>query len=226
MHVTVNDASATCLLHMNKETDMNESNNASTQPSPRVSNPRHWSDFFKHRWPTLCGIALALFTALGGGMNREFTSFLSTLLIFMAFIYLASAVLGKRSSAWLVFLVGLVVITVLKILELNIISVYGLLLLALAFLVFGVVRGQWRETNSFPLETVGMIVFAAVALLVLNVNLVWAGYIAAIALFAHAAWDVIHLWRNRVVARSYAEFCAVLDAVLGVVILVMMGLRA
>jgi hypothetical protein len=193
--------------------------NNENQPSQTSS--RRWGDFLKHRWPTLCGIALALFTALGGGMNREFTSFLSTLLIFMAFIYLASAVVGKRSSAWLVFLVGLVVITLLRLLELNVISVYGLFLLAVAFLVVGVVRGQWRETNSFPLETIGMIVFAAIALVVLNVNLVRAGYIAAIALFAHAIWDAVHLWRNRVVARSYAEFCAVLDAVLGVAILVM-----
>jgi hypothetical protein len=190
------------------------------QPSPRTSS-RRWGDFLKHRWPTLCGIALALFTALGGGMNREFTSFVSTLLIFMAFIYLASAVFGKRSSAWLVFLVGLVIITPLRLFELNVISIYGVLLLALAFFVFGVVRNGWNKTNSLPLETVGMIVFAAVALVMLNVNLIWAGYIAALALFAHATWDVIHLWRNRVVARSYAEFCAVLDAVLGVAILVM-----
>lgn len=203
---------------------MRESSNLQSQPLQAPH--RHWSDLLKHRWPTLCGIALALFTAFGGGINREFTSFVSALIVFMAFIYLAAAVLGQRSSAWLVFLVGLVVITLLKLLELNTVAVFGFLGLALVFLVLGVVRNQWRGASSLPLETVGMIAFSTIALVMLNLNLTWAGYLAALALFAHAAWDTVHLWRNRVVARSYAEFCAVLDVVLGVAILVMMGLRA
>ncbi|MCE7984454.1 MAG: hypothetical protein DYG89_25050 [Caldilinea sp. CFX5] len=40
-------------------------------------------------------------------------------------------------------------------------------------------------------------------------------------LLAHAAWDAIHWWRNRVVARVYAEFCGVVDLPLGAAILVM-----
>jgi hypothetical protein len=189
---------------------------------PLENSSRRWFDFLKHRWPTLAGIALALFTALSGGMNREFISFISALIVFMAFIYLGAAVLGKRSSSWFVFLVGLVIITILKLLELNVVSVVVFLTLALVFLVFGVLRNGWRGANSLPLETVGMVVFAALALVLLNLNLTWAGYLAAFTLFAHAAWDAVHLWRNRVVARSYAEFCAVLDVVLGVMILVIL----
>ena len=36
----------------------------------------------------------------------------------------------------------------------------------------------------------------------------------------HAAWDAYHYLRDRVVARSYAEFCGVLDLLVGAVILV------
>jgi hypothetical protein len=43
----------------------------------------------------------------------------------------------------------------------------------------------------------------------------------AIALIGHAAWDAYHFLRNRVVARSYAEFCAVVDLLLGAAILFM-----
>lgn len=60
------------------------------------------------------------------------------------------------------------------------------------------------------------------ALLVLYVDLTLAGYLIAVALLAHAGWDAVHLWRNRVVAASYAEFCGVLDLVLGMTILVML----
>jgi hypothetical protein len=43
----------------------------------------------------------------------------------------------------------------------------------------------------------------------------------AFALLGHAAWDAHHYLRDRVVARSYAEFCGVLDLLVGAAILVM-----
>jgi hypothetical protein len=44
-------------------------------------------------------------------------------------------------------------------------------------------------------------------------------YLVALALLGHAAWDAYHYLRDRVVARSYAEFCAVLDLVVGAAVL-------
>jgi hypothetical protein len=41
-------------------------------------------------------------------------------------------------------------------------------------------------------------------------------------LFAHTGWDVFHLRAERVVARSMALFCAVLDTFLAVVVLAVM----
>ncbi len=122
---------------------MNESSNAQSQP-PQAPH-RHWSEVLKHRWPTLAGITLAIVTILGGELNRELISSLSTLIVFMAFIYLAAAVLGRRSSAWLVFLVGLVPITLLKIFDLNTIGVFSFLGLAFVFLVVGFVHYCFRS---------------------------------------------------------------------------------
>jgi hypothetical protein len=42
-----------------------------------------------------------------------------------------------------------------------------------------------------------------------------------IAILGHAAWDAYHYLRDRVVTRSYAEFCAVVDLLLGAAILFM-----
>jgi hypothetical protein len=42
----------------------------------------------------------------------------------------------------------------------------------------------------------------------------------AVGLLGHAAWDVWHHRTNRVVSRSLAEFCLVLDTALAIGIIV------
>lgn len=95
------------------------------------------------------------------------------------------------------------------------------LISALVFLVLGIVRGQLRKSGGLPLQTIGMLGFGAIGLLALYVKPPLGGYLVAAALIGHAAWDAVHFRLNRVVPRSYAEFCAVVDLVLGVAILVM-----
>ena len=41
------------------------------------------------------------------------------------------------------------------------------------------------------------------------------GYLVAFALIGHAGWDAYHYLKDRVVARSYAEFCGITDLLLG-----------
>jgi hypothetical protein len=41
------------------------------------------------------------------------------------------------------------------------------------------------------------------------------GFLVAIAFLGHVAWDAYHYLRDRVVARSYAEWCAVVDLLVG-----------
>jgi hypothetical protein len=52
-------------------------------------------------------------------------------------------------------------------------------------------------------------------LVALYVEPVLGGMLVAIGLLGHAAWDAVHYLRDRVVTRSYAEFCAVLDLLVG-----------
>lgn len=53
---------------------------------------------------------------------------------------------------------------------------------------------------------------AAVAGLLADVRV--GGLIVAAGIGAHGVWDVVHHRRDRVVTRSYAEFCAVTDVLL------------
>jgi hypothetical protein len=103
----------------------------------------------------------------------------------------------------------------------QVVPLVGFLVAALVFLALGVARGQWREPGGLPLQTVGMLAFGSIVLVALYVEPVLGGVLVAIGLIGHAAWDAYHYLRDRVVTRSYAEFCAVVDLLLGAAILFM-----
>ena len=66
-----------------------------------------------------------------------------------------------------------------------------------------------------------MFLFGAIALAAMYPAPGAGVYLVAFALFGHAAWDAFHYPGDRVVTRTYAEFCGVLDLLLGVAILVL-----
>ena len=94
-------------------------------------------------------------------------------------------------------------------------------MVALAFVMLGATREQLRGPSSLILQGAGMLTFGAIALVAYCVDPDSGGYLVAFALIGHAAWDAVHYVQNRVVARSYAEFCAVLDLLVGAAILLM-----
>jgi hypothetical protein len=97
-----------------------------------------------------------------------------------------------------------------------------LLVAAPVFLVLGVARGQWQRPSGLPLQSAGMLAFGSTVLVALYaVYPDLGGKLVGIAILGHATWDAYHYLRNRVVPRSYAEFCAVVDLLLGVAILFM-----
>lgn len=93
--------------------------------------------------------------------------------------------------------------------------------LAIAYLVFGAVRGRLHHPGVLRLEIVGLVVFGGCALLAVLVDPRAGQYVAGLAWIGHAAWDVGHhrdLSRHRavgVVPRGYAEFCIALDLLMG-----------
>lgn len=178
-----------------------------------------WVTSLAHRWPTALGALVAALTVLDLDLNREFVAFLSALVIFMALIYVAAAAVDQRRAAWIIFLIGFVPVGVLRALDAAPVLPALMLVAALGLLALGLVRGSARRAASFPLQAAGMLLFGALALAGLALAPALGGYLVAGALLAHSLWDALHLWRNRVVARSYAEFCAVIDLLLGVAIL-------
>ena len=176
-----------------------------------------WTAVLMHRWPTALGIVVAALAAFDLEDGLEFAA----LTVLMALVYLGAAALDRRWSAWVVLLAGLLLANFIP-------SISGidpsvvLLVAAPVFLVLGVARGQWQRPGGLPLQTAGMLAFGSTVLVALfYVDPDLGGKLVAIALIGHAGWDAYHFLRNRVVARSYAEFCAVVDLLLGAAILFM-----
>ncbi len=184
-----------------------------------------WVETLTHRWPTALGVAVAVLTFFDAEVNVEFVSVVSAIVILMAFIYLGAAALNRRRAAWELFLAGCAVLAAGRLLDSRVGPSVVFLVSALVFLLLGVVRGHMRNGGGLPLQTIGMLGFSAIGLLALPVNPTLGGYLVAAALLGHAVWDAVHLRRNRVVSRSYAEFCAVLDLLLGGAILVLLAMR-
>ena len=80
-------------------------------------------------------------------------------------------------------------------------------------------RGADVDRRELGIQTLGFLGFSAVALTAMMVGPVPALYLAALAAVGHAAWDLVHVVRDRVVPRSLAEACFVLDLGLGVAML-------
>ena len=181
---------------------------------------RRWTDVLKHRWPTALGIAVAALTVFDLEIDAGFVSSLSALVVLMALVYVGAAVLDRRRASWVVFLVGFAVVVIfLDLLDSGIDPSAVLLVAALVFLVVGVARGQLRKPGGLALQSVGVLAFGSIVLVALYVDPDLGGYLVAFALIGHAGWDAYHYLRNRVVARSYAEWCAVVDLLLGAAIL-------
>jgi hypothetical protein len=111
------------------------------------------------------------------------------------------------------------IITAAKIWLTELHATWILLAVAAAFAVYGLLRGATRPAGGLPLQAVAMIAFGAAAAVALLVNEAVGAYLVAAGLFAHAGWDVYHHWSNRVVVRSMAEFCFVLDTLLALAII-------
>ena len=97
---------------------------------------------------------------------------------------------------------------------------WSLVVLAFSYLAIGTVRRTLRTRVVLFRQLAAMaaylvlILTATLARPVLSVSLVGVGWLA------HAGWDYWHFRRNQVVPRAFAEWCGIVDLVIGVTVLV------
>lgn len=160
------------------------------------------------RWPVLAGIAMAALVAWGATSGADTAPVLAA----SGFVYLGSAAFQKRGAAWPVFFLSFVVIGAAGFTAFEApLAVWALIMIAVLFAGYGLLRGAASPAEGLPLQSLAMAGFGGVAALALLVGGDLGLYLVVVGLLGHAAWDVWHHRTERVVSRSLAEFCVVLD---------------
>lgn len=166
------------------------------------------------RWPSLVGLA-ALIGTSAGGVDAHVTA---TVIMIAALSYVAAAAIGRRAAAWITIPAGAVLVTVGMLTALD--AVLLLILAAAVLIAVGLIRQPRSVWPELGLQAAAFVGFTGLGLAAMMVDPVLAAHLAAVAAIGHGVWDVVHHRRDRVVGRSFAEFCAVLDFGLGAVLLI------
>jgi hypothetical protein len=181
-----------------------------------VADRTRWTDWLKQRWPTALAIASAVLILrdVASEGSNEAVGGLGEVLLLLPLLYLVIAKLQRRRASWLVLGVLLAALVALQVLAV-VAPAAVFVAVALIILIWGAVDGQLHQpgqsTAMFRLQALGMIGFGALALLGLAVDPDLGRYLVAAGWFLHGIWDFVHLRLDKVVARSYAEACGVLD---------------
>ena len=184
---------------------------ASTTPTRRP-----WTDRLTDGWPIALALAMAAAT-FGGSETTEGLAALSEALLLLPLLYLLLpllyllvAKLRRPEASWPLLVVLIAPFIALRALDVIApAAVYSAL--ALTVLIWGAVDGRLRRPDPFRVQAWGMLGFGALALagLVLDPDL--GRWLVAAGFFGHGVWDLVHFKLDKVVARSYALWCGVLD---------------
>ena len=109
-------------------------------------------------WPSLVGIGLAAFIALGMSAGSAEASTLAA----SGLVYLGAAALQKPSAAWPLFLLTFLLITASKVATraglVSIDATWLLIGLAIAFVVYGLMRGATHPAGGLRRQAIAMVV--------------------------------------------------------------------
>ncbi|WFE25301.1 hypothetical protein O7623_18040 [Solwaraspora sp. WMMD791] len=160
-----------------------------------------------HRWPSLLGVGCAVLVLATGAQRAV----LAIVLGVAAFCYLTAAATGRRWMAWVGVGVGSLVVAASEVAGLPWWA--GLGVVAVALVAAGLLAGVPRV--PLTAQTLALLGYGGLAVAAVLVAPAAGMVLAGLALAGHGIWDVVHYRRDRVVPRSLAEFCVMLDVPLG-----------
>ena len=173
-----------------------------------------WWRLLARRWPTLLALAMAGLTWGASPLKG-----LSEALLVFGFGYLAAAVIGRRRASWVIFVALLLSVILLRFQD-HVDPALALILAAATLVSWGAVRGQLWPPSDLLTETAGMPLFTTIGLTALLIDPNLGRYLLAAGWMGHTVWDIAHLRADKVVSRSFAEWCAVFDFIGGISILI------
>ncbi|SPT60937.1 hypothetical protein [Actinomadura madurae] len=163
-------------------------------------------------WPAALAVAMSA-ASWGGSETGEGVASLASALLLLPLLYLLVETFQWRRATWGVLAALVVAFTALK--AVDVVEPAAVVAgVALAALVRGAVKGRLSRSGVLQAQALAMIGFGAVALTGLVVAPDTGRYIVAAGWFAHGIWDLVHLKLDKVVLRSYAQWCAVVDVII------------
>ncbi|GAB2979654.1 hypothetical protein GCM10023080_051450 [Streptomyces pseudoechinosporeus] len=190
-------------------------------PTPHATPERpHPAELLKRRWPTALAVALSLPGLIGGGSAdvADTVGGYGDALPLLPLLYVILNQIGKPRWTWPVLGAGLATMVALRALDVVAPSTV-FVALALVLLVWGAVRGTPHGPAIFRVQAAGALVFGGLALAGLAVDPDLGRYLVAAGWFFHGVWDFVHMWLDKVVARTFAEWCGVIDVLVAVELL-------
>jgi hypothetical protein len=171
---------------------------------------RGWTGVLS-RWPTGLAVAVAglVSLAMGEDVAEEVPSFSAVMLI-LPLLYLIVAGLGRREATWPV-LGGLLVVTVALSEHDPVLRATVYTAVALVVLIWTTVDRRLVRSGELQIQTGGLAAFGAFAVVGLAIDPDLGRYVVAAGWLLHGIWDFVHLSRDKVVQRSFAEWCGVVD---------------
>jgi hypothetical protein len=176
------------------------------------------------RWPTaLAIVAVAFAIGLMALVDNEAELFGPSVTV-MAGIYMLAYVIGRPWTAWVAFAVMSTVMSVLQVLHSLDVSwanpFVGIVVVVAVLWLLAIARRRFADLDTFSLQTTGMVVFGVVTLVCAAVEPRLGAAVAGLGFLAHGVWDAYHFKVNKVVHRSWSEFCAVIDIPTGIALIV------
>lgn len=173
-----------------------------------------WLRTLARRWPSALALLMAVVT--WGSSPR---AGLAQALLMFALGYLVAAAVGRPRLTWLLAVGVVAALAVLR-LQHRFDPFWVLLVAGVVVLTLGVLRGRPRA-GLVLVEAGGVAMFAFVGIVALAVDPEVGRILLGVGWMSHAVWDLAHWWLDRVVSRSFAEWCGVFDLVGGLSILVL-----
>ena len=166
------------------------------------------------RWPSVVALGLVLLIWPTGAEST--VRALAELLVVLPLIYLVTAALGRPDRTWAVFgalgvLFGLLSVQ-------NLVPTTVVLAVVAALAVALALRHD-RVDRPFLAQLAGFALFTVLAVAAQHVDIGWARVLVAAGWIGHGLWDYEHRHARRTVARTFAEFCGLVDVLVGVAVL-------
>ena len=165
------------------------------------------------RWPTLLALVLVA-PGLADRPTPETVEALASAMLLLPLWYLVITATGRRSWTWPVLVVGIAAFVLLRMQD-RVEPAVVLLAIALVA-VLGVPYGEGSGGRRSSSQVSGLVAYGGLALAGLVLAPEVGRYVVAAGWFGHGLWDLAHARADAGVSRTGAEWCGVVDVLVGV----------